>query len=545
MKKLFSIAFSFIILFSFSANAFAEEVRAIDVVVDQDNNTVQFIYGNEYNKPESAFRDIPNNSWYNMFVSYLKQTGIVNGMNENDFSPEQPIRRSEFIKMISLLSSEDISVYANSNFFYDSNSSDWYHSYVEWGANNNIINGDILGNFNGESNITREEAATMLYRFVENYSADIFNAPYVIEGSNYSDCNNISNWALEPVEKLTSLGILNGNDRCFCPQDEMSRAEAAKIISVYMILDSKPTILSEYSTPIQYVDVESEAIYDESLIETTDDVLLYSNSLNPLGDIPALSIPETTGVTPLWATNNHYTMLNRSFLILALDNTTRNTPAYISNLSTSAGTLIAGNTGKLSKNAQDYIRNGAMAPDSDETDSRTFIRHYYHYSPNLEYGIGTTKDGSSNNTAYHWFNNHYYWANLYYSWGDYSVAYDRLGRSIHYLADINAPHHAMLATNAKTDNNHTNYETWVRNNFYSEYWEWGSAASSYPYVCNSSFVSMSNNFSKFACEKYRDCYYFGTNTADALAATAELTKKTQRSVAGLLYRFLVDTGRAN
>ena len=91
---------------------------------------------------------------------------------------------------------------------------------------------------------------------------------------------------------------------------------------------------------------------------------------------------------------------------------------------------------------------------------------------------------------------------------------------------------------------HYAYEAWVRDHFYSEYWA-SSASGSYSFVCNNSFRYMSNSFSKAACEKYYTCSYFSTNTNSARSATAELTTRTQRSVSGLLYRYLLDTGRAN
>jgi hypothetical protein len=85
----------------------------------------------------------------------------------------------------------------------------------------------------------------------------------------------------------------------------------------------------------------------------------------------------------------------------------------------------------------------------------------------------------------------------------------------------------------------------VKNHFYSEYLEYGSAGSSYSYMCNNTFLAISNNFSHYACDRFTYCDAFQSNETGARNATGELTKKTQRAVAGLLYRFLVDTGRAN
>ncbi|MDO4542493.1 MAG: hypothetical protein Q4C00_06690 [Bacillota bacterium] len=56
---------------------------------------------------------------------------------------------------------------------------------------------------------------------------------------------------------------------------------------------------------------------------------------------------------------------------------------------------------------------------------------------------------------------------------------------------------------------------------------------------------MSNDFSYAACVRYDTVANFRNNPTAANNATAYLTKRTQRAIAGMLYRFLVDTGRAN
>lgn len=439
--------------------------------------------------------------------------------------------------MISLLSNDNISIYTTTLSFSDSSTSNWYHAYAEWAAKNNIAEGDDNGNFNGTNNITREEAVTMLYRFSKNDANHIFDSNLIRTENIFSDKNQISNWAQNAVTELTKAGVIQGYENNFSPKSNITRAEAAKIIAVYDILNKRPTLLSYYSQPIEYLNIEFTEKNNTEITDQSDAGLAYN--INPIGEIPLSELFENnqTGISPSWKTSDHADMTDQSFNILGHDNYSGNTPIYINNLTTSIGALSSG--GKLSTTARSYIKTGSQAPDNDET-SNSYAYHYYKYNSDLQNGTGTTKPGCGTTTAYHMFNNHYYNARCEYAVGNYKTAYNELGRSIHYLQDINNPYHAMLVGGEQ----HYAYEAWVRDHFYSEYWA-SSASGSYSFVCNNSFRYMSNSFSKAACEKYYTCSYFSTNTNSARSATAELTTRTQRSVSGLLYRYLLDTGRAN
>lgn len=154
------------------------------------------------------------------------------------------------------------------------------------------------------------------------------------------------------------------------------------------------------------------------------------------------------------------------------------------------------------------------------------------------------KYGETNPTAYTNFNNHYYEAKVAYTLRYWTQAYDELGRAIHYLEDINCPPHAALITN-EDNNKHTNYEVWVRDNFYSSYWESAATASTYSYMCNSTFFTISYDFATLAKNVANSTVHDLSRNNTCIANTRECLRRTQRAIAGLGYRFLIDTGRAN
>ena len=99
-------------------------------------------------------------------------------------------------------------------------------SYNNFIAKNNIISGTGDGIFNPKGNINREQAAAIIVRALagKGFASEK-------ESLKFSDSSNISEWAKESIDVLSAEGVLNGKgDNKFYPKDNMTRAEAAKIL---------------------------------------------------------------------------------------------------------------------------------------------------------------------------------------------------------------------------------------------------------------------------------------------------------------------------
>ena len=92
-------------------------------------------------------------------VSKLKNLGFVNGYNEYEYKPYNNVKRAEFAKIISVILNTGV---AAEDVFSDVKNEHWAYGYVASLYRQGIINGDVNGCFNPESNITYTEAAKML-----------------------------------------------------------------------------------------------------------------------------------------------------------------------------------------------------------------------------------------------------------------------------------------------------------------------------------------------------------------------------------------------
>ena len=169
----------------------------------------------------TPFTDLSNVSWAKEAITELYKKGIVSGRTAKSFEPNAPVTRAELIKM--LVSALDISVSSVNTSFKDVEPSYWYAGYVSAAEANGLINGDENGNFNPEKPISRQDAATILYRSYNNKN--------VVKKSDFTDRDAISDYAKEAVDYMVSKGIINGmGNGEFAPLNNISRAQLSKMI---------------------------------------------------------------------------------------------------------------------------------------------------------------------------------------------------------------------------------------------------------------------------------------------------------------------------
>ena len=175
---------------------------------------------------QSNFSDTANH-WANEPIKYLADRGIINGMNDNTFAPNNNITRAEFITLLAKMDNININKYKADNFT-DVPSDAWFNPYVDWASKNGITSGTSETTFAPNDNITREQMAVMIERFA-NYKG--FKLDNNKEQINFTDNTNISSYAISSVSKVQQAGIINGRpDGSFAPKSNATRGESAQMI---------------------------------------------------------------------------------------------------------------------------------------------------------------------------------------------------------------------------------------------------------------------------------------------------------------------------
>ena len=184
--------------------------------------------------PSARFLDAPPyGDWAHEGVDYCVESGLMNGVGDNVFSPNGTVSRAQLVTILyRAKGSPDIPQWYYSWYsFSDVPTGQWYSDAVAWAAANGIVNGVGNGRFNPSGAITREQIATILYRFSDS--------PYDYGSlAGFPDAGSVSDYAVRAMLWATSEGLINGvksGDTVYLkPRDNATRAQIAAIIMRFL-----------------------------------------------------------------------------------------------------------------------------------------------------------------------------------------------------------------------------------------------------------------------------------------------------------------------
>lgn len=185
------------------------------------------------------FTDVPEGAWYHDYVYDLVYRGVVNGMTATTYEPEGKLTRAQFVKLLacSLEEAETLKTYEGQHPFTDSEGH-WAETYIAWAKDKGIVEGVSATEFDPEAPITREQMATIFGRYALKQGIELPKDAAPAES--FPDADKISEYAREFVELMRIAGILNGyEDGTFRPQNTATRAEAAKLFSLFLSITDK------------------------------------------------------------------------------------------------------------------------------------------------------------------------------------------------------------------------------------------------------------------------------------------------------------------
>lgn len=173
-----------------------------------------------------VFKDLSDVPWASGAIENLYKKGIVHGVSDTQFNPYSEVTREQFVKMAVLAAG--IPQNGTASNFDDVDKNEWYYGYISAGVNAGMIYGKSDTIFGIGSKVTRQDAAVILHRAANYLSMELKNG----EKKNFTDSEDIADYAQEAVEALSSAGIIEGDDNGeFKPLQSCTRAQAAVIIN--------------------------------------------------------------------------------------------------------------------------------------------------------------------------------------------------------------------------------------------------------------------------------------------------------------------------
>ncbi|QHI71667.1 DUF3783 domain-containing protein [Aminipila terrae] len=113
---------------------------------------------------DNTFKDLDNH-WAKDTITLVTEKGLFNGTSNQTFSPDTQVTRAMFVTALGRLAEADVENYQNPNFL-DVERDSYYEAYVNWAKDIGIITG-FAGKFNPNEKISRQDMAVILSRYME------------------------------------------------------------------------------------------------------------------------------------------------------------------------------------------------------------------------------------------------------------------------------------------------------------------------------------------------------------------------------------------
>lgn len=183
--------------------------------------------------PELPFDDVKPGNWFYNDVVYVYEKGIMDGVDNRVFSPNTTLNRAMFVTMLYRVAGEPaVSKTAD---FSDVPGGTWFSDAVAWASSQGIVDGyddDLFGPYNS---LTREQLATILYRYAKWSGRSTYAPTDALAG--FADAAEVSAYALDAMRWAVYTGLMQGSENGLEPQSSASRAQVAAII--HRFLDNK------------------------------------------------------------------------------------------------------------------------------------------------------------------------------------------------------------------------------------------------------------------------------------------------------------------
>ena len=169
--------------------------------------TPTFVADNGGQTESKSFSDVKTGDWYADAVKYVTDKGLMNGTDDNQFSPSATTTRAMLMTVLARYAGEDTTGGAT-----------WYEKGMNWAKAKGVSDGT-----NPNANITREQLVTMMYRYAGSPKADG-------KLDSFSDAASVSTYAADAMQWAVANGIVNGSNGKLNPQNNATRAQVAAIL---------------------------------------------------------------------------------------------------------------------------------------------------------------------------------------------------------------------------------------------------------------------------------------------------------------------------
>ncbi len=173
--------------------------------------------------------DVKEKDWFADAVSFVVSHELMNGVDRYEFAPNDPMTRAMLVTVLYRLEDQPEFTGGLAS-FPDVDVKSWYAEAVAWASESGLVNGTENG-FEPGANITREQIATILYRYAKYIGLVGQDTAASADMSVFGDGDKVSSWAQEAMAWAQEVGLFKGDDTgSLNPQGNATRAEVATLL---------------------------------------------------------------------------------------------------------------------------------------------------------------------------------------------------------------------------------------------------------------------------------------------------------------------------
>ena len=203
------------------------------IVMDEDGNAVEVTRNPDgsysFTQPEGAvtievtfrpvgesglpFTDVAEGEWFYGYVEYVYENGLMDGVSATTFEPNAEMTRAMVWAILVRIDGETVT------------GENWAETAREWAMANGVSDGEDANGY-----VTREQLATMLWRYAGEPASS-----YSL--SAYTDAGSVSDYAATAMAWAVEQGVITGvTDATLEPQGTATRAQCAAMLMRFVEL---------------------------------------------------------------------------------------------------------------------------------------------------------------------------------------------------------------------------------------------------------------------------------------------------------------------
>lgn len=186
--------------------------------------------------PVLVASDVPANAWYTSDVMQAYRLGLMNGVAEQRFAPQQPTTRGMLLTLLHRMAGEPQATHPAP---FPDTAGRYYSAAIDWAAEAGLAKGCPDGTFAPDAPITREQLAVFLWRYARYLGDEATVDPASL---NFPDAGAVHSYAMPAMAWAVDSGIIQGvstggDTLRLEPQGSATRAQTAAVLIRFLALN--------------------------------------------------------------------------------------------------------------------------------------------------------------------------------------------------------------------------------------------------------------------------------------------------------------------